>query len=137
MVFEGGRGLLTPVPDAIAADGAAKRMLKIDRRFSFAAAEIRRFVKPVAHGDHKIDVESARQVWNEEKPSLERRAALLEMLVAAQDGGGRSGAAYVQAAGSGGSCSRRFRTRSGARIRKACSARCRASSSPGRCRRTS
>ncbi|WP_017965235.1 hypothetical protein [Rhizobium leguminosarum] len=64
-----------------AADGNAKRLLKIDKRFSFAAAEIRRFVKAAAHRDHEIDVEAARQVWDSEKLGFERRTALLKVLV--------------------------------------------------------
>jgi hypothetical protein len=86
-VLETIRDLVTRFNDALvcsecnAADGAAKRRLGVDPRFSFAPAEIRRFVTAVPHEDHRIDLEKAREVCVEEKSGFDRRVALLDVLV--------------------------------------------------------
>ena len=64
-----------------AADGKAKKALKADPSFSFAASEIRTFVKATPHYDHEIDVEAAKAVWETERPGFDRRVAILDMLV--------------------------------------------------------
>lgn len=46
-----------------AADGAAKRILKLPAKFSFAPPEIRAFVVARPHGKHQINYEIARAIF--------------------------------------------------------------------------
>tara|TARA_R110002020_G_scaffold69730_9_gene181443 strand:- start:18332 stop:19864 length:1533 start_codon:yes stop_codon:yes gene_type:complete len=64
-----------------AADGKAKLALETDSLFTFAASEIRQFIKPAPHADHEVNVEIARMIWERERPGFERRVALLGTLV--------------------------------------------------------
>ncbi|MBY5732184.1 hypothetical protein HFO26_18135 [Rhizobium leguminosarum] len=86
-VVENIRSLVVRFEDSLicsecnAADGKAKRALQVDPRFSYSAAEIGRFVKPAPNRDHDIDLDCAREIWDEQRPSFERRILLLEMLV--------------------------------------------------------
>ena len=45
-------------------EGAAKRSLKLPANFSFSPEEIRKFVKSVPHGKHKICLETASSIYN-------------------------------------------------------------------------
>jgi hypothetical protein len=46
------------------ADATAKRRLKLPTWFSFAPSEIRRFVRPTAHGFHEVDYDGARDLFD-------------------------------------------------------------------------
>lgn len=46
-----------------AADGAAKRRLKLPDNFSFSPAEIARFVTATPHGKHAIDLDVANRIY--------------------------------------------------------------------------
>lgn len=47
-----------------AADGAAKRRLKLPSTFSFAPGEIARFVRATPHGKHVLDLQLALAIYN-------------------------------------------------------------------------
>ena len=59
------RFLMTVICDQCnAAEGRAKRQLSLPKDFSFAPAEIRRFVNPIPHGRHTVELEIAKQIFD-------------------------------------------------------------------------
>lgn len=60
-----GRFPMTVICDQCnAADGAAKRVLRLPRNFSFSPSEIRQFVTTTPHGKHKIHFEVAQAIYD-------------------------------------------------------------------------
>lgn len=71
------------------ADAAAKTQLReeVDSRFTFTAEEIGRFVTSKPNAQHSVDIETARAMWNEQKPGFQHRLELTDqLLVSARSG---------------------------------------------------
>lgn len=69
--------------DCNVADGTAKmRLPDIPRDFSFRPSEIRRFITPVANGEHHVDVTAALQIFEAERADFEKRIRFLDMIFA-------------------------------------------------------
>jgi rubredoxin len=66
------------------ADTTASRELGLPKHFSFPLGKIRRFILPVPHAPHRIDLDAAQRVWEEARPAYELRMRLIsEVAVAA------------------------------------------------------
>jgi hypothetical protein len=69
--------------DCNAADGVAKKWSpRIPRDFSFRPSEARRFITPVANGEHSVDVTAALEIFEAERADFEKRVQLLNTLFA-------------------------------------------------------
>jgi rubredoxin len=62
-------------------DAAAAKEIGAPPDFSFSPQQIRSFVKPLAHGSHRIDAEKLDQVWREIGPIHAQRLNLMSALV--------------------------------------------------------
>ncbi|WNL48101.1 hypothetical protein RKE25_10910 [Dyella sp. BiH032] len=66
------------------ADTRASRDLGLPKHFSFPVGKIRRFILPVPHAPHRIDIDAAQRAWEEAKPAYDLRMRLIgEVAVAA------------------------------------------------------
>lgn len=69
--------------DCNVADGTVKkRSPDIPRDFSFRPSEIRRFITPVANGEHGVDVKAALQIFEAERIDFEKRVHFLDTIFA-------------------------------------------------------
>lgn len=63
-------------------DARAAQKLGAPKKFSFSPAQIRRFIQPLAHQWHRIDLEKLQIVWQEVEPLHAQRVNVMNALIA-------------------------------------------------------